>query len=321
MDSDCYLRNIQGLLSDGKTPYERGFGIPFNGPVIPFGAMVENQPHSAKDLSRVHQFDPKILPGTFLDMHWTREESGKETYWSQTLKNEQVDASEIHARRLNAEEVSTPMKGDNFKFPVADGTVKISLEETNVWEHPLLSRISYRTRRRTRKFSTRTRRTLFSITTSTLLNVRKLKLISGLLQEISFIAITWNPESKCTCLKKNHFLFWNVENRTLTITGMLMEVVHCQIRGPVSKDSPYWKRNHQMGFRGPGGDWQENKRPPDPKSCGQKCGNTCQVHPNVRKSKKWAIEKPKLDHARSLRGVYFIDPEDKEFKDMMKKCL
>ena len=34
----CYrfLRNIQDLLSDGKTPYERRFGMPFNRPVIPF---------------------------------------------------------------------------------------------------------------------------------------------------------------------------------------------------------------------------------------------------------------------------------------------
>ena len=37
---------------------------------------------------------------------------------------EQMDASELHARRLNAKEVLTPMKGDNFIFPVADGTVK-----------------------------------------------------------------------------------------------------------------------------------------------------------------------------------------------------
>ena len=37
----CYLRNIQDLLSDGKTPYERRCGMPFDGPVIPFGAMVE----------------------------------------------------------------------------------------------------------------------------------------------------------------------------------------------------------------------------------------------------------------------------------------
>ena len=30
---------------------------------------------------------------------------------------------------------------------------------------------------------------------------------------------------------------------------------------------------------------------------------------------KWAIKKPKLDNARRLRGIYFIDPEDKEFKE------
>ena len=37
-----------------------------------------------------------------------------------------MDASELHARRLNAKEVLTPMKGGNFTFPVAGGTVKIS---------------------------------------------------------------------------------------------------------------------------------------------------------------------------------------------------
>ena len=52
----CYLRNIQDLLSDGRTPYERRFGMPFNGPVTPFGAMVEYHPISAKDQSRLHQF-------------------------------------------------------------------------------------------------------------------------------------------------------------------------------------------------------------------------------------------------------------------------
>ena len=61
MECSCHLRNIQDLLSDGKTPYERRFGMPFNGPVIPFGAMVEHHPVSAKDISRLHQFLPKSL--------------------------------------------------------------------------------------------------------------------------------------------------------------------------------------------------------------------------------------------------------------------
>ena len=39
-----YLRNIQDLLSDGKTPYERRPGMP-----LTFGAIVECQPICAKD--------------------------------------------------------------------------------------------------------------------------------------------------------------------------------------------------------------------------------------------------------------------------------
>ena len=44
----CYLRDVQDLLSDGKTPHERRFGEPFNGPTIPFGSMIEYHPISAK---------------------------------------------------------------------------------------------------------------------------------------------------------------------------------------------------------------------------------------------------------------------------------
>ena len=38
---------------------------------------------------------------------------------------EEMDASELYAGRLSAKEVLTPMKGEKFIFPVADGTVKI----------------------------------------------------------------------------------------------------------------------------------------------------------------------------------------------------
>ena len=37
---------------------------------------------------------------------------------------ENMDASEIHARSLNEQDVLTPMNSDKFIFPVADGTVK-----------------------------------------------------------------------------------------------------------------------------------------------------------------------------------------------------
>ena len=66
MECYTYLRNVTELLSDGKTPYERRFGKPFGGPVIPFGSLVEYHPLTAKDQSRIHQFGKKVLPGLFL---------------------------------------------------------------------------------------------------------------------------------------------------------------------------------------------------------------------------------------------------------------
>ena len=54
---------------------------------------------------------------------------------------EQMDASELHARRLNAKEVLTPMKSEKFIFPVADGAVKTSggdqdlRTSTLIWDH------------------------------------------------------------------------------------------------------------------------------------------------------------------------------------------
>ena len=35
----------------------------------------------------------------------------------------------------------------------------------------------------------------------------------------------------------------------------------------------------------------------------------------LKEKQKCSNEKPKLDNARRLRGIYFIDPEDKEFKE------
>ena len=66
MECYCCLRKIQDLLSDGKTPYERRFGMPFAGRVIPFGAMVEYHTISEKDQSRLHQLGAEVLPCIFL---------------------------------------------------------------------------------------------------------------------------------------------------------------------------------------------------------------------------------------------------------------
>ena len=44
-------------------------------------------------------------------------------------------------------------------------------------------------------------------------------------------------------------------------------------------------------------------------------GPECHLQLNEEKKQQWAIEEPKLDNGRTLRGIYFIDPDDMEFKE------
>ena len=118
---------------DGKTPYERRFGISFNGPVIPFGATVENHPVLAKDLSRLHQCGKTDLPGIFLGYIFI-DHGGirKGDIMAADIEElENVDASKIHMkaqckRSVNAKRV------EHFIFPIADG------DSTIVWKRSCL---------------------------------------------------------------------------------------------------------------------------------------------------------------------------------------
>ena len=61
--------------------------MPLDGPIVPFGAIVEYHPIFAKGQSGLHQFGAKVWPGIFLGYVLFAGESGKDTLWSQTSKN------------------------------------------------------------------------------------------------------------------------------------------------------------------------------------------------------------------------------------------
>ena len=116
MECYTYLRNVTDLLSDGKTPYERRFGQPLKGPIIPFGSLVEYHPITAKDQSRIRQFGKKVLPGLFLGYALYAGGIWKGDVLIEDLEElETMDASEIYSRRLNAKEVIFPKQGE-FNF-------------------------------------------------------------------------------------------------------------------------------------------------------------------------------------------------------------
>ena len=119
----CETFKISCLM--GNTPYERRFGEPFEGPIIPFGSLVEYHPISAKYQSRIHQFGKKVLPGLLLGYALYAGGIWKGDVLIADLEElETMDASEIYSKRLNAKEVIFPNQNGKFIFPVADGRIK-----------------------------------------------------------------------------------------------------------------------------------------------------------------------------------------------------
>ena len=98
----CYIRNIQDRLSGKRRA------------IVPFGSLVENHPISTKDQSRIHQLCKKVLLGIFLGYVLYAERIWKEDILVVDLEElEEMDASEIHAKRLKANEVILPKSGEN----------------------------------------------------------------------------------------------------------------------------------------------------------------------------------------------------------------
>ena len=106
----------------------------------------------------------------------------------------------------------------------------------------------------------------------------------------------------------------------LTTIGMRMRIEAYQILGQGSRDSLYWKINLRRDIHGPGGDSQKIKQLPDPKMCGLKSGRRSEKLLRKEKKQEWAKEKLKSDNARRLRGIYFIDPHDGDYKDTLRNA-
>ena len=199
MECYTYLRNVTDLLSDGKTPYERRFGKPSKGPIIPFGSLVEYHPITAKDQSRIHQFGKRVLPGIFLICALMAEGiwKGKILVAAfeelENLTRQKSMFEEIHVRRLNAKEVTS--KNSELFHPSADGTKKLSgrdhgvRESTPRQDQPVMSEDL---REEPQENSERSQPT------------ESQDDAEAQWKEISFIVITSKLEFTCTCRKKNH---------------------------------------------------------------------------------------------------------------------
>ena len=114
------------LLADGKSPYERRFGEPFKGTIIPFGVIVGYHPTSPKDQAIIHQYGKNVLPRILLGYELIAGGIRKGDILKTDLEDlEKLDASNFYLRRINAKEVLIRQKENGFIFSVAGGSAKL----------------------------------------------------------------------------------------------------------------------------------------------------------------------------------------------------
>ena len=87
MECNCYLRDVQDIMADEKTLYERIFAKPFKGLVVPFGAMFEYFRPLQKTSQGSINLVRKSCQEYSSDTHWLQGESGREISWLQTLRS------------------------------------------------------------------------------------------------------------------------------------------------------------------------------------------------------------------------------------------
>ena len=94
----------------------------------------------------------------------------------------------------------------------------------------------------------------------------------------------------------------------------------CLILGQVSLNLLKWKRNLQTDICGPGRRLTKRQLTSRPDHLWPELWIKMGRNAELKERHKWSDEQPKLDNARRLRGSYFIDPEDKEFKETIKNA-
>ena len=104
------------------------------------------------------------------------------------------------------------------------------------------------------------------------------------------------------------------------ITGISMGHETCQILGQVSHNLLYWKKNLPDGYMWSGERLTRKQLTSRPDHLWPELWEKMGRNAKLKEKQKWSHEKLQLDNARKLRGIYFIDPEDKEFKETIKNA-
>ena len=243
-----------------------------------------------------------------------------------------MDASEIYSKRLNAKEVILP-KQREFIFPIADGRIKTPGGDQELRTSTLIRKRPIRGESQ-RDFLGESEGSLppgrdsfpdageaindFWSTSGNFIHRHhvepRVKLHSP--REESFPVPLKYIDVSRTLRRQTWMLCKNAASMTI---GISMDQEICLILGKVSLSLLYCVRNLQMDMWS-GERLTKRQATSRPDHLWPELWKKLARNAKLGEKQKWSIEKPKLDNARRLRGTYFADLEDKEFKETIKNA-
>ena len=254
----CYLRNVQDLLADGKTPYERRFGEPFKRANNTFwinGWISSDFTEWPSKNSSIWQ------ESVTWNLSWLAGGIWKGDILIADLEDlEKLNASDICTRITNAKEVLIRQKRWWIHIPICRWYSKNCQERDYEFRILTLRReptvrsedLSGEIHGEPWVSTDRIHRWRWS-PCRPLVDPRWLRLSSP----------QWTSSSTLCAEGRNIDDYWNVDSSR-----------HLSDSWKDSPSSSYWKKNLQKDTCGPGGDWQRFKRLPDQIIYGQKFGPT-----------------------------------------------
>ena len=247
---------------------------------------------------------------------------------------EEMDAPELHAHRLNAKEVLTPMKGDIFIFPVADGTANNSGEDKDLGTSTLIldspdrgdeqknlpgeaDGSSSTPRQDSSWYDGEAKSDFWSISGDFIyrrLVDPRVKLYVPTEESfpipLKYIGVVRTTDTTSDVMSEKRVEdYWNVDGEkelSGAWTGFTRFLVLIE-KPPDGYTWSGWRLTRKQTTSRPDTVWPDMWK-------------HMSVALKRKEKQKWAIEKPKLDDAIILRGIFFIEPNDEEFKRIVKNA-
>ena len=243
-----------------------------------------------------------------------------------------MDASEIYSKRLNAKEAIFPKEKVEFIFPIADGRINPLQKDqdlrtsTSIRQRPIQgeshldflgeSEGSLPPPHDSFPDAGGARNDLWSMSGNFICR-----------HHIEPRVKLYSPREESFPISLKHIDVFRTTHRNLdvkqekriddywNIDGSRDFPIH----GQVSLSLLYWK-NLQTKKCGPGGDLSRKQLTSRPDHLWPELWEKMGKNAKLKEEQKWSHEKLHLDRARKLRGIHFIDPEDKEFKETIKNA-